>query len=96
MLDMVFHRFHHHDGIIHHDADGQHQAEQSVRLLSEKPIMAITAKVPTMATGTATSGINADRQFCKNKSTTTATRITASRRVLNTSLTDSLMNGVVS
>ena len=49
-----------------------------------------------IATGTATSGMIADRQFCRNTSTTIATRITASRSVLNTSLIDSLMNGVVS
>ncbi len=47
---------------------------------------AITANVPMIATGTATSGINADRQFCKNKSTTSATKITASRSVSKTSL----------
>ena len=56
----------------------------------------MTAKVPTMATGTATSGISAARQFCRNTSTTMATRMTASRRVLKTSSTDSRMNGVVS
>ena len=56
----------------------------------------MTAKVPTMATGTATSGMSADRQFCRNSSTTTATRMTASRSVLNTSSIDSRMNGVVS
>ena len=56
----------------------------------------MTAKVPMIATGTAISGISADRQFCRNSSTTTATRITASRSVLKTSLIDSLMNGVVS
>ena len=42
-----------------------------------------------MATGTATRGMIAERQFCRNSSTTKATRITASRRVLNTSLIDS-------
>ncbi len=57
---------------------------------------AMTAKVPITATGTAISGITADRQFCRNSSTTSATRITASRRVLKTSLMDSLMKGVVS
>ena len=56
----------------------------------------MTAKVPTMATGTAISGMRADRQFCRNTSTTMATRMTASRSVLKTSLIDSLMNGVVS
>ena len=35
----------------------------------------MTAKVPMMATGTATSGMSADRQFCRNSSTTTATRM---------------------
>ena len=57
---------------------------------------AMTANVPTMATGTAISGMIADRQFCRNTSTTMATRMTASRSVLNTSLIDSSMNGVVS
>ncbi len=68
----------------------------SVRLFKLNPMAAITAKVPIIATGTATRGIIADRQFCKNTSTTTATKMTASRSVLNTSLIDSLMNGVVS
>ena len=69
---------------------------KSVRLLSEKPIAAITAKVPMIATGTAISGMIADRQFCRNSSTTSATRITESSSVLNTSWIDSRMNGVVS
>ncbi len=49
----------------------------------------ITANVPTMATGTATSGIRAERRFSRKTSTTIATRITASNSVLITSLTDS-------
>ena len=68
----------------------------SVRLLSEKPKAAMTAKVPTMATGTAISGMMAERQFCKKSSTTMATRMMASRSVLKTSLIDSRINGVVS
>ena len=56
----------------------------------------MTAKVPTMATGTATSGMSVARQFCRNTSTTMATRIIASRSVLPTSTIDSWMNGVVS
>ncbi len=67
-----------------------------VRLFRLKPMKAMTAKVPMMATGTAMSGMTAERQFCKNSSTTTATRMTASRSVLKTSPMDSLMNGVVS
>ena len=68
----------------------------SDRLLSEKPSAAMTANVPTMATGTAISGISAARQFCRKTSTTMATRMMASRRVLKTSLIDSRMKGVVS
>ena len=68
----------------------------SVRLFRLKPIAAMTAKVPTTATGTAISGISADRQFCRKTSTTTATRTMASNSVSKTSLIDSLMNGVVS
>ncbi len=56
----------------------------------------MTAKVPTTATGTATSGISDDRQFCRKTSTTTATSTTASNSVSNTWLIDSVMNGVVS
>src|SRR6516164_6783989 len=44
----------------------------SVRLLRETPIAAMTANVPMTATGTAMSGISDDRQFCRNTSTTTA------------------------
>ncbi len=54
-------------------------------LLRLNPKAAMTAKVPTNETGTATSGISAARQFCKNNSTTRATRAMASNRALNTS-----------
>ena len=57
---------------------------------------AMTAKVPMMATGTATSGMSADRQFCRKTSTTMATRMIASTSVRMTSLIDSWMNGVMS
>ena len=68
----------------------------SVKLFRLNPIAAMTANVPTTATGTATSGISAERQFWRNTSTTTATRTTASKSVSKTSRIDSLMNGVVS
>jgi len=57
---------------------------------------AIAAKVPTIATGTATSGISVARQFCRNSSTTRVTSATASQRVFTTSMIDSVMKGVVS
>ncbi len=68
----------------------------SEMLLRLKPSTAMTAKVPTMATGTATRGISAARQFCRNARTTMPTRATASSSVRTTSSTDSRMNGVVS
>ena len=85
----------HHDRVVDHDADGQHQAEQR-EVVEAEAHAAMTANVPTIATGTAISGMSAARQFCRNTSTTMATRITASRSVLNTSWIDSRMNGVVS
>ena len=39
-----------------------------------KPMAAMTANVPMMATGTAVSGISVDRQFCRKIRTTRATR----------------------
>jgi len=32
VVDLVLHRLHHHDGVVHHDADGKHQAEQGQRV----------------------------------------------------------------
>ncbi len=29
VIDMALHRFHHHDGVVHHDPDGQHQSEHA-------------------------------------------------------------------
>ena len=43
------------------------------RLLSENPNTAITANVPIIETGMASSGTSAARQFCKNTNTTSAT-----------------------
>ena len=63
----------------------------SESVLRLKPKTAMAANVPMIATGTAISGISADRQFCRNTSTTIATRITASRSVLKTSWIDSEM-----
>ena len=57
---------------------------------------AMTAKVPTMATGTATSGMRAERQFCRKTSTTMATRTIASTERVHHLQIDSWMNGVMS
>ncbi len=66
------------------------------RLLRLNPIPSMTAKVPTIATGTAISGISVARHDCRKASTTIATRMIASRSALKTSWIDSVMNGVVS
>ena len=57
---------------------------------------AITAKVPTMATGTASMGISTARQFWRKAKTTTPTKMIARNKVFTTSATDSRMKGVVS
>src|SRR5258708_37622136 len=44
-----------------------------VSVLIEKPSVSSTAKVPTTATGTASSGMIEARQVCRNMTTTSAT-----------------------
>ena len=68
----------------------------SEMLFRLKPTTAITAKVPTMATGTATMGISTVRQFCKKTNTTSPTNSTASSKVSTTSAIDSRTKGVMS
>ena len=68
----------------------------SEMLFKLKPASAMIANVPTMATGTAASGINTARQLCRNASTTAATITIAISNVCTTSAIDSRMNGVVS
>ncbi len=62
---------------------------KSVKLFKLKPKSSMAPNVPTIATGTATSGMIELRQFCRNNSTTIATRMMASRRVFCTSRIDS-------
>ncbi len=56
----------------------------------------ITAKVPTIDTGTATSGISVVRHLPRNKNTTTPTSTTAMPSVRITSLIVSVTNTVES
>ena len=65
-------------------------------LLRLNPKRAITAKVPTSETGTASSGMSTERQLCRNTSTTSVTSAIASSSVFLTSWIDSSMKGVVS
>ena len=65
VLDVVLDRLDDDDGVVDHDADASTRPN-SVRLFRLKPTAAMTANVPTIATGTATSGMIADRQFWRN------------------------------
>ena len=56
----------------------------SVSALIGKPNASISANVPTIDTGTATSGITDARQFCRNTITTSTTSATASSSVVTT------------
>ena len=69
---MVFHRLDDHDGIVHHEADGQHQAEQRQGVDGETQ-QGEKAKVPMRDTGTASSGIRVARQPCRKMKTTRMT-----------------------
>ncbi len=66
----------------------------SVRVLIEKPSINSTAKLPTIDTGTASSGISDARQVCRNRMTTSTTSATASSRVWITELIEVLTNTV--
>ncbi len=67
-----------------------------VRALRPKPSISSTAKVPTRLTGTAARGMIAARHFCRNRITTSTTRIRASNRVWITAPMDSCTKPVVS
>ena len=53
-------------------------------------------KVPITLTGTASMGISVARQLCRNRNTTSVTRISASTSVIETSRIDAVTKGVVS
>ncbi|MCY1297896.1 hypothetical protein D9M70_473500 [compost metagenome] len=64
--------------------------------LIEKPKTYITAKVPTIETGTATSGMIEARQVCRKMMTTSTTSAIASSRVWITDSIEARTNWVVS
>ncbi|MCY1426543.1 hypothetical protein D9M71_423660 [compost metagenome] len=67
-----------------------------VSRLMEKPSAYIPAKVPISETGIARIGISVARMFCRNRKTTSITRISASTKVWTTSSMDTFTNTVVS
>ncbi len=60
----------------------------------EKPNTYITAKVPTIDTGTASSGMIEARQVCRNRMTTSTTSATASSSVCTTASIEARTNCV--
>ena len=67
---------------------------KSESALIEKPRPYMTAKVPTIETGTASSGMIEARQVCRNRMTTTTTSATASSSVSTTASIEDWMNCV--
>ena len=63
---------HHHDGVVDHDADRQHQAEQRDVVQAEAEGGHDGERADDGDTGTAISGRIMARQFCKKTSTTIA------------------------
>ncbi len=64
--------------------------------LIEKPNRCMTAKVPTMETGTASNGMIEARQVCRNTTTTITTSSTASNSVCTTASMEASTKRVVS
>jgi hypothetical protein len=62
-FNVPFNVLDHHDGVVDHDANGQHQAEQ--RRGDRMPEQKQNAKVPTMETGTANSGTGCTPETAK-------------------------------
>ena len=65
-----------------------------VSALIEKPNTYITAKVPTIETGTASSGMIEARQVCRNRITTSTTSAIASSSVCTTASIEARTNCV--
>ncbi len=66
----------------------------SVSALIEKPNRYITAKVPMIETGTASSGMIEARQVCRNRITTSTTSAIASSSVCTTASIEARTNCV--
>ena len=64
----------------------------SVSMLIEKPSASMPMKVPTIDTGTASTGISVARRLCRNTNTTSTTSTTASKNVCTTSVIDARVN----
>ena len=63
-------------------------------VLNDTPTADITAKAPISDTGMARMGMIAARQVCRNRMTTTTTRISASNKVATTASIEAWMKVV--
>ena len=95
MIDIMLHGFHHHNGIIHHNTDGQHKSKK-VSVLMVKPRGIKKINVPIRETGMASTGISVARQFCKKRNTTNITSTKRYQQCVTTSLMEAFTTDTVS
>ena len=81
MLDVVRGALDDDDGVVHHDADREHDGEQR-RQLTVKPSAAMAANAPMIVTGTVVAGTSMARQSCRKTRITISTSTPASISVL--------------
>jgi hypothetical protein len=87
--------FHHHDGVVHQQADGQHHGEHGQRVDRIAGCRQHTERAQQHhrhGNGRNQRGA----QFCKKMNMTSTTSTMASSRALTTSSIEALTNGVVS
>ena len=69
LVHLGMHRFDHHNRVVHHDADRQHQREERDQVDRETEQLH-EKEGPDQRTGTARVGISVERQSPRNKKTT--------------------------
>ena len=72
MIDLVLNGLDHDDGIVHDDADRQHQPEHAGHVDAEAE-QRKQRKRANDGDGTVSSGMSVARQFCRNRKTTRMT-----------------------
>ena len=96
LLDVVRRVLDDDDGVVHDDADGQHQAEQGEQVDREARAAGMKANAPMIVTGTVVAGTSSARQLCRNTRMTISTSTPASSSVVYTSWMAASTNLVVS
>jgi hypothetical protein len=95
VLDVVHDRLDHDDGVVHHDADREHETEHRQRVDREAEQREEDEGADDR-TGTVSSGMIVARIFCRKMNTTIVTRISASTKVFTISWMEACTAGVVS